>query len=207
MSSFFKKIKGGKSSGSQTSASAGFTLIELLVSVSIFVFMTAFLVMKYGTFNQTVLVTNTAYDIALTIRSVQSYGLNVKQSAYDGSFQRPFGAHFEKGSGTFNVFNDLSVPSNHIYNAPPEDSILSTSIIKKGIIVSDIQTICGGGATSTHSTVDISFKRPEPDAIIKVDSDPLPANKCQYVMIIVKAPDGSTKKVVVRSTGQIAIED
>ena len=56
----------------------GFTLIELLVCITIFVIMTALLLFKYGNFNQSVLLTNLAYDTALTIRTAQNYGLSVK---------------------------------------------------------------------------------------------------------------------------------
>lgn len=198
--------------GSSAITSGGFTLIELLVSVSIFVFMTTFLVFKYGNFNQTVLVINAAYDIALTIRSTQSYGLNVKQSivtpspTLQESFQKPFGVHFTKGDSTFFTFNELSIPPDYIVTSGvTEDPILNTSTIKKGIVVSDIQAICADGIQSSYNSVDISFKRPDPDAIIRINQDK--TSKCQFVKIIVKAPDGSAKSIVVRGTGQIAIED
>ena len=58
----------------------GFTLVELLVSISIFVFMTALVVSRYAAFNQGTLMTNLAYDIALTIRTAQTYGLSVKSA-------------------------------------------------------------------------------------------------------------------------------
>ena len=63
------------------SRSGGFTLIELIVSVAIFVFMTALVVAKYGNFNQSVLMTDLAYDIALTLRTAQTYGVSVQGQA------------------------------------------------------------------------------------------------------------------------------
>lgn len=189
-----------------SSTQKGFTLVELLVSVSIFVFMTAFLVFKYGTFNHSVIVTNTAYDIALTIRNAQSYGLNVKASKDTNPatiFSHGFGAHFQKSAvanGEFYFFSDLD---NDGLLTPATEKI-TISTIKKGIIVDSILASCGGPEAS-YNSLDVVFVRPDPDAIIRVNGSATP--RCQTAKIIIKAPDGATKTIVVRSTGQIAIEN
>ena len=77
----------------------GFTIIEMVVSIGIFAFMTAFLVAKYGTFNQSVLLTNLAYDTAITIRNAQASALNVQGAASTTgvsslSFTNAYGVHF-----------------------------------------------------------------------------------------------------------------
>jgi prepilin-type N-terminal cleavage/methylation domain-containing protein len=187
-----------KKSGSD----GGFTLVELIVSVSIFVFMTAFLVVRYGTFNQGVIVTNAAYDIALAVRSAQSYGLNVMQSVdVVNPFKHGFGAHFSPGAVfyTFSDVNDDGVQDT--------GEILSTSNLKKGIAIASIQAVCSDlGPTTQNATVaDVTFKRPDPDAIIKATIGGTP-HVCQFVQINISAPDGSKKAIVVRGTGQIAIQ-
>ncbi len=196
--------------------SEGFTLIELLVSISIFVFMTAFLVAKYGGFNQSVLITNSAYDVALTIRGAQSYGLNVKGVADSGGtsrFSYPYGAHFSSdtasgGNKTYMLFADANLSpiagSYTVYNSGTDVDVSKTTL-RQGTIVSSI--CVGGDENSCVSTgvtsVDISFRRPDPDAIITINGST--ATKYAFTKITILAANGSSKSVSVRSTGQISI--
>ncbi|MDB5259756.1 MAG: Pili subunit [Candidatus Taylorbacteria bacterium] len=192
---------------SPSNTQSGFTLIELIVSVSIFVFMTAFLVGKFGKFNQSVLVTNTAYDVALTIRNAQSYAMNVRQSTVDvsaTSFQHPYGVHFETGSNNFYFFSDAD---NNFVRSTGET--ITTSTIKKGLVISSIEAQCGNATYLSKTSADVSFRRPDPDAILRTTTTPDFSNptSCEAVKLTVHAPDGSNKIVLIRSTGQIAIED
>ena len=183
----------------------GFSLIELLVSVTIFVFLTSFLLAKYGTFNQGVLLTNLAYDVALTIRNAQSYGLNVKSVptatiTYSNTFTFPYGVHFDTTTGSNNkiiFFTDSN--ANKIYDGTSED--ISTYTFK---INSTITSICvGAGAcdnTIPVTMMDVTFLRPDPDAIISVNGVTY-----TYVEITLTSSSGDTKKVTVRSNGQITI--
>ena len=87
----------------QQQSNRGFTLIELVITIAIFAAMTTYLLAKYGKFNQSLLLTNLAYDVALTIRTAQSFGLNVKAVTTNAeyvtpSFDFPYGAHFDSRS-------------------------------------------------------------------------------------------------------------
>lgn len=177
----------------------GFTLVELMISVGIFAIMTGFLLAKYGTFNQGVLLTNLAYDVALTIRNAQSYGLNVKSSPVGGEneFNYPYGVHFSTGA-SFVFFADFNSDGRYSDNEK-----ISVNNIKRGSVINDI--CLGTGPSDCVSSVDIdgvdiTFKRPDPNAIIRDDS-----GTASYAEITLLSTDGSIKKVVVRSTGQIAI--
>ncbi len=185
----------------------GFTLVELVISVGIFAMMTALLVAKYGTFNQGILLTNLAYDVALTVRNAQSYGLNVKSAARDqNQFAYPYGVHFTKDADNFVFFNDIhlpndpSDPSDFRYSGSNED--ITISKMKRSVVISDL---CVGTVLNCApvSTLDIAFQRPNPDAIITGD-DAVPH---AYGQITILATDGSTRKIVVRSTGQIAVQN
>ena len=215
-----ERNSGGRRAGVIADTSAGFTLIELLVSISIFVFMTAFLVAKYGGFNQSVLITNSAYDVALTIRGAQSYGLNVKGADVTGSsgtvtyFSYPYGAHFSSDTTTsgantsYVLFADTNLGSAansySIYD-PGTDIVVSKTTLRQGTIVS---SICVGNdegscVSSGVTSVDISFRRPDPDAIITANG--ASGRKYPFAKITVLAANGSMKSVSVRSTGQISI--
>lgn len=198
---------------------SGFTLIELLVSISIFVFMTAFLVGKYGGFNQSVLITNSAYDVALTIRGAQSYGLNVKavDTGAGSKFTYPYGAHFSSDAAggankTYMLFADAnpsSVAGSYTVYESGTDVTVSNTTLRQGTIVSSIcvgsdesscQTSVSSGAVTS---VDISFRRPDPDAIITVNGQS--GTKYGFTKITILATNGSSKSVSIRSTGQISI--
>jgi prepilin-type N-terminal cleavage/methylation domain-containing protein len=204
-----------------TSARRGFTLVELLVSVAIFVFMTALLVAKYGTFNQSVLLTDLAYDVALTVRTAQTYGLSVTSATNSSvdAFKYAYGVDLTTlaPSPAGNSDNQLilfadtnTIPSNpnSIYDGdvqvtPGADKVINTYAIKRGAIVSGFCTTESGCATLLTGQLDITFKRPNPNAKICLGSDCSPA----YVQITLRGTDGSTRTVVVRSNGQISVGD
>lgn len=174
----------------------GFTIIELMISVGIFAMMTSLLLAKYGNFNQGILLTNLAYDVALTIRNAQSYGLNVKSAVRnDNRFEYPYGVNFTTGK-TFIFFADVNITPDFVYDEGADINLSKTTIRTSSFI----DKICVGTPTCTDVlSLDIAFKRPNPDAII----NGVTANS--YAEIVLKASDGSTKKVIVRSTGQIAV--
>src|ERR1035437_3827885 len=99
--------------------SAGFTLVELMVTVGIFLFMTALVVAKYGSFNDGTLLTSMSYDVALSLRSAQSYGLNVQSYNSSNQFNYPYGIHFSSAAGSNNqmiLFVD-SGTTNNVYDS------------------------------------------------------------------------------------------
>lgn len=183
----------------------GFTLIEMLVSLAIFALMTSLLLAKYGNFNQGVLLTNLAYDVALTIRNAQSYGLNAKSAQRNlDAFQQStgggsYGVHFTTTDKThFTFFVDAN--NNGIYDDVGAD--LGVTSIKRGSSVSNLcvaaASPCGVGNNVT--SLDISFVRPDPNAIIKSGGVTY-----DYAEITVKASDGTTRVISIRSNGQISV--
>ncbi|MEK7501417.1 MAG: type II secretion system protein [Patescibacteria group bacterium] len=181
----------------------GFTLVELLVTTSIFVFITALLLTKYGNFNQSVLLTNLAYDIALTIRTAQTYGLSVQKSTGSATqFKYAYGVHFDGNNQSFIFFTD-SDPDNGNKIYTNNDVKISTYNIKRGAKILGFCTSDScGNAPENIDSVDISFLRPNPDAQICVDGT------CgqSYLKIIVQAIDDSTRNIVIRRTGQVSVE-
>ncbi len=211
----------------QKKTQSGFTIIELLVSISIFAFMTAFLVVKYGTFNQSVLLTNLAYDSALTIRTAQSYGLNVQGTATSSTalgFGYAYGVHFDSAYPTkFIFFVDLcgddiyrvqgATTCAAIGNAAIGNEVISTYTMRTGFelqpAVGNVGGLCAGTSVtcSQVSSLDITFRRPYPDALIFSNGAGVgTATPVSYAKIpFLSTSDGSMKFIVVQSTGQIAV--
>ncbi len=198
----------------------GFTLIEMLVSVAIFTVMTTYLVVKYGTFNQGILLTNTAYDIALTMRQAQNYGINTQQ-AQTGDFSQGFGVSFSTlnpvgvtpqnpvgttvipNNKSFVFFPDISNLGDLKYsNTSGEGAVRTLYILRRGVKVTGL---CAGASDTTCNTateLHVGFKRPNPAAIISTES----STNYAYARISLTSEDGSlTRDITVRRFGQISV--
>jgi hypothetical protein len=180
--------------------------------------MTTLVIAKYGNFNNGVLLTNAAYDVALAVRTAQTYGLSVRNAdVTSGQFKSGYGVHFSDYQGSWN--DDLNENQVIVFFAdiPPsegggtegvydsEDPVVSTYVLKQGIVV---RGFCFDADEETCSpegdTLDVVFKRPNPDAVITHDSD---VASDSYVEIVLGSTDGSVRSVIVRSNGQIAVKN
>lgn len=195
----------------------GFSIVELIVSVAIFVLMTSLLVTKYGTFNQNILITNNAYDVALILRNAQSYGLNVKSTPveggaqYSGTFTSGYGVYIKAAAaGTVTeipFFPD--VDRDGIWDGPPENPVekpVATYALKNQITFTGIKAGSSPDSNSPMYSLDITFRRPNPDAIIMgtptVGGTPVQYSYAEFTLV---SNNGATRKIAVRSTGQISV--
>ncbi len=180
-------------------ALAGFTLVELLVSISIFAVITALVMFKYNRFNGSILLTNLAYDVALTIRQAQVYGLNVRETAINSNnFTTAYGAHFDTANSTTFIF---FVDSNGNKQYDTSEAV-STYVMKKG---NRINTLCSGTSAVCNAvtSLDILFKRPYPEAIINSN---LSTSASYSEINLISGDNTASQKIVVQKTGQISIE-
>lgn len=178
----------------------GFTLVELLVSIAIFTVITTAAIFSHAQFNSSILLTDLTYEIALSIRQAQFYGISVKQNS-SSTFNSGYGVHFDKTSpATYVLFEDKQT-QNHICDSNEcGNNALQTFNIQKG---NKISKLCVAG-DCTKDIVDISFLRPNPDAYITINgagsSVSGPAEIC------VTSADGSVnREITVESTGQISV--
>lgn len=190
----------------------GFTLVELMVTVGIFTIITGLLLAQYAGFNRGIILTNLAYDIALTIRSAQSAGINVKSvpmgSGFSGEFNYPFGVYFTDNSTSFISFADSNYDDNTDIGRYNSGEEIATTNIKRGSRISDICAGTESACNNNISELNIVFKRPDPIAHI-VSVDPTNGNRITtenpYAEITVSSVDGTTRQVIIRSTGQISV--
>lgn len=176
----------------------GFTLVELIVSLAIFVIMTALVVAKYGNFNQSVLMTDLAYDVALSLRTAQTYGVSVQGQGTN--FNVPYGVDLCQSSTATGNCNSMPVPGTdgtaHLLPSPSNsnpsvsattvtlfadmnsdgvydagDIAISTYTITRGAFIFGICAQSTPCRTSDYTNgrgnrLDVTFKRPDPSAII-----------------------------------------
>ncbi|MES2314759.1 MAG: type II secretion system protein [Patescibacteria group bacterium] len=195
-----------------------FTLIELIISIAIFAAMTALVIAKYGSFNQGTIITNMAYDMALTIRTAQTYGLSVKSTtAGTDNFSSAYGVHFEYDTPTQFIFfadTNSSEHHDHIYDSDSGEAVTTYAVTQGALITS----IClasqlsdctddGSGAIVLDSgdRLDITYKRPNPNASFYYRGESVPQ---PIAFITLTSSDGSNSQVVyVRKNGQISVNN
>lgn len=199
--------------GLALSLSKGFTLIELLVVLAIIVSVTGIALSSQSAFNKTFILANTAYDIALTLRSAESFGIGSR--AISSVANAGYGVHFQRGtSNSFILFADtwpptdpLCVrpdckPGDHLYSI--DDAIVQTYTLGNNIIVSDFcissdRPRCA--ATGELSSLDIAFARPNPDAFIRANGSSY--SSYTAACIAISSRGGGSRFVSVEASGQI----
>jgi prepilin-type N-terminal cleavage/methylation domain-containing protein len=179
----------------------GFSLIELLVVIMIFTVISTVILANHSKFNSSVLLGNVAYDIALSLRQAQVYGLSTQQ--FSGQFQLGYGIHFSN-STSYILFADID--KNRRYDSMV-DSAVQTYTLGQG---HSIQSFCGVRADGSHECsnsaspithLDIGFLRPNPDASLTSEN----SGEYSSALITVQSASGETRSVSIQSTGQISV--
>lgn len=189
----------------------GFTLVEMLVSISIFAIVTAVVLIRNNEFNSGILFSNLVYEIALSIREMQTYGITVRASDL-GRFDNGYGVYFnisDTEKSSFIQFTDIPDGAglrNQIYDTANSNEKLFKLNLKPGNFICKIclNDLCA----SSVDNVSISFIRPEPDAVIK-STDPLAPTTINKAVVMIRAPgtENIQKSIVVTSVGQISVEN
>lgn len=181
--------------------SAGFSLVELMVVIGIMLVITTLILARYNQFNGTVLLRNLAYDIALSIREAQVYGISGK--SVSGTFAYRYGTYFSRSAPTqYILFGDVN--NNTAFD---QNETLTAYTMRSGYGLSEMCATRTDGASRCASrgeisTLTIMFKRPEPDAVIKSD---IIAEAYRDATFTLTSPTGATRSVTVVSTGQISV--
>ncbi|HEY4514113.1 MAG TPA: prepilin-type N-terminal cleavage/methylation domain-containing protein [Candidatus Paceibacterota bacterium] len=194
----------------------GFTLMELLVVMGIIVIISSLILASNTRFGGAVILQNLAYDIALSIRQAQVYGISVRGTGAS-NFNAGYGMYFDTTTNPKNYVLFADTNGNGLYTISAVDSserIASTDIGRNYYIdaVCAPATIDGNTklCTSPVERLDIVFRRPEPDAYISADSNSCPVLKgsnCKTsARIVAKSPRGDRMSIIVESNGQIYVE-
>ena len=195
----------------------GFTLVETLATLGIFMFITLIVFVGNNRFNNTILLTNLAYDVALTVARAQSYGVSVKQFGSGAeSFNVGYGVHFrlcdttadinESDNVSFVLFADVN--RNQYYEKP--DEFLERYLIRRGNGINNLYWLdsCGNANLLGAGGADISFERPDPDAnFVFFDCDGnIVSHNARAVRVEVISPAGIIKNINIEITGQISVQ-
>lgn len=207
---------------------AGYSLVELLFVMGMVFLLAAISLVNYNRFGKEVELENSAYDVALTVRTAQFFGIN-RRDDLTSSFDepKPYGVYFNTSlvsppqgisqesfmmfidqdggvNDTNNLFdNNFSVDSACVANSSTE--CLDIYTLNKGMYISNLCAGTGSSDCTTRDELHITFKRPNPDATISVDNT---GTTYEYAEIEISSPvSGITpQKISVGLAGQISIQ-
>ena len=154
----------------------GFTLVELIVVISIFVMISSIALFNYGKFRSSLSLQNLSDDIALAMRRAQGYAIGVRGAG--GGFAAGYGVHFTANpsgnsyggsSKSFILFADIDDNlkydhSSDICGSPVSgNECLELLSITSADSISSIYINNSNIPMPASDTIDISFKRPNPE--------------------------------------------
>lgn len=161
--------------------------------------------LKYSSFDSTVLLKGTAYDIAVALRDAQVKSLSQTRSG--GSFNYPFGMSFSPATTTYTAFLFKDTDPSHTPNFGSSSEVLQKFVTGRTMQVSDICVIVGGSEDClTPTRLDISFRRPEFKSLFYVGGYSTQPT-VESAKIIVNSTNASTETfwIVINRLGQITV--
>jgi prepilin-type N-terminal cleavage/methylation domain-containing protein len=77
---------------------SGFTLVEMMVVMTLVTILATVIIFNHQKFNDNLELTNLSYEVALSLRQAQVYGVSVKEfkegTTEEQRFGTPYGVHF-----------------------------------------------------------------------------------------------------------------
>jgi prepilin-type N-terminal cleavage/methylation domain-containing protein len=223
---------GFKNMISNKTKQSGVTLIELIVVIAIFAIVSSVLLFNYSDFSTNVSIRNLSQEVALSVRKAQTYATSVKGIENTNLSTRDYPSYgisfsldatsgpFEPNTKQFVLFAD--VPSifgtllpNKQYETngtcgviePGSECIENFSINTSDSIIEFCTDVTG---CVSSGSIDITFRRPVPDAIIcykSSSSDTTCLNTTiSNVDIVLQSAKGLRRTVSVWNTGQISVK-
>lgn len=204
----------------------GFTLIELLIIVGIIAALTAIIFTSQSSFNKSLILANTAYDIALALRLAETYGLGNRATA--GLSNIGYGLDFNRATpASFIFFADSyplpstnpgchqatdptapdAQPGDCAYEAGQDRKITSYTL-GNGITVSNFCALPSGGqwacaSSGGLSSLDIVFARPNTQAFMSANGAYSTTAPVTAACLTVSSAGGGARYVSVSTSGEI----
>jgi prepilin-type N-terminal cleavage/methylation domain-containing protein len=187
----------------------GFTLIELLISAAIITVIASLVLVRFNSFDSTVLLKSFAYEVATTVRESQIYSLSVVNTGTGASanFRYPYGLSFTPNTDryVFFRFNDTSNAVPPRYESGEAD-VIRTLTAGSAMEIFDVCVTISGVDDCDISRLDISFRRPEFSAIFYTpEHGPLGTISAAKVRVQSVRNPGNVWVVEVKLLGQIVV--
>lgn len=211
----------------------GFSLVELLVVLAVIGTLSVIVAVSESSFSSSVTLSNTAYDVALSLRNAQLYSTGSKAIA-GSAVNAEYGMHFQMGSSTATLFRDITIKDNPAipafmswnnnchrvqdvtlpdalpgdcgYDNPAHEKVTDFAL-GNSVYVKRAYT-WGYAATDFQSPiVDIVFPRRDTTAHFSMGfgTNVSWRGLADSACIVLGTPDGSERDVVITSAGQITV--
>lgn len=176
-------------------------MLEMLTVLAIFGVMTSIVVFNYGKFTSDTILTNMAYEVALSIREAQIYGVSVRNptgALVTSSFSVPYGVYLQRGTGQYFLFADETGPDGifNVLNCLTSEECVTPYTLQRGVTVERVRKDC----VEDTDGLNITFKRPNPEA--RFDNA---VNVGSADITLISADGLERRYVVVRNNGQIYV--
>ena len=214
-------------------AARGFTLIELLVVLAIIVILSAIVLTSQSTFNKTIVLANTAYDVALTLRATETYGIGNR--AVGSTANVGYGLDFQNTTPkSFTLFADVypaigstgpfchapigpasgpgAVPGNCVYDQGQGEKVTDYTL-GNGITINDFcgysptnqSWSCANSGNQKLAKLDIVFSRPNPDPSIMMNDSSQGGGPvpASIACLVLSSSSGGSRYVSVTASGEI----
>ena len=176
-------------------------MVEIVIIISIILLISATMFSNFPLFYQRISLQRSGQGLALVLRKTQNMSLAVKQAAtVPPKIPPAFGVYIgpQAPANSYIVFADFHPPGNPngVYDAGAnKDFVVETDKFESGISLSVVLF-----PDSSGPEVNVSFSVPDGAAKITKGSG---SDEKVSAEIILTSLNGQTRKVVVRSTGQI----
>ena len=177
----------------------GFSLVEITLVVFITVVISSVVIFKYNDFSDSIELENIALDVILSVREAQVFGISSRGTTTPESFFFAYGVRFASTSADIDSFISFvdSEGDNLWYDTSGEQFRKVT--FKEGykinkLCVANPTEVCG------QTELDILFKRPDVNAIIKTGENATAASSSRIELI---SPSGATTSVNISESGQV----
>ncbi len=195
---------------------AGFTLLELMVVIALMAIIFSITLSNYNGMNKKIELENLVYDVALSIREAQLYGINKKlaKNEFSDGETSPFGFHIDiSNSDTKNklwIFSDID--KNFYFDddcSTTQEECQTVEVFPKGMHIKKIILYKPDGTKIEENKINIMFRRPNPDAKIIIDSGPDNTGQTLHSKVCIEITSKTeiyTGAVVVGAAGDIYVQ-
>lgn len=199
----------------------------MMVVVAIVAVIMTTIFVGQNAFNNTLILTNTTYDVALSYRSAETYGLGGRTA---GTHPTGYGIHVDKSTpNIFTLFADSypipsissvchpttdttaldALPGDCVYEYG-QDATVSTYTLGNNITISDFCAkstsgiwSCANSADHALSTLDVTFARPNPVPFISVNGVYSSAFPYTEACLTVSSVGGNSRYVTITAAGEV----
>lgn len=187
--------------------------------IAIFLIITTVTLLRQSKFSSDLLITNLAYEVALTIREAQVYGIGSRVADTDNPsrVRVGYGVHFaQQPNDSYSIFiNEPNVEGefdDFLFNQDTEEVFDTVDItrdqsIRRFCVSNGAAYLCSDDVDDDIDWLDISFVKPNPDAHIWAGQSGESGNVYSNAVIVVESSLGDKcRAVYVSSVGQMYVD-